>query len=196
MREERLVALDLIGPVARERLEKVLAHARAEMDDRGPSRARARSSRRQHDLGQPAWIVGEPGQDRRDADADVDSGFGQAAHGFESALRSRGAGLRRPPHVLVERRNREEHLHGHTSCGLLQHVDVPDDERPAGHDRERRPGARELVKQARVSRNLPSAGWYGSVAVPRATSSRGQDRRASSRRSTSATFVLTRIERP
>ncbi len=51
-------------------------------------------------------------------------------------------------------------------------------------------------RQARVSRNRPSAGWYGSVAVPSATSSRSHDGRASSRRSTSATFVFTRIERP
>ncbi len=49
---------------------------------------------------------------------------------------------------------------------------------------------------ARVSRKRPSAGWYGSVAVPSATSSRAQDGRASSRRSTSATFVFTRIDRP
>ena len=116
------------------------------MDDRGPRRARARSPRCTHDLGQPARIVGEPGQDRRDADADVDSRFGQAAHGFEPAVRWRRAGLRRPPYVFVERRNREEDLHAHTCCRLLQYVEVPDDERPAGHDRERRPGARELVE--------------------------------------------------
>ena len=56
--------------------------------------------------------------------------------------------------------------------------------------------ASSSTRHARVSRNLPSAGWYGSVAVPSATSSRCHERRASSRRSTSATFDFTRIERP
>ena len=48
----------------------------------------------------------------------------------------------------------------------------------------------------RVSRNRPSAGWYGSVALPMATVSCRQDGRASSRRSTSTTFGLTRIDVP
>jgi hypothetical protein len=50
--------------------------------------------------------------------------------------------------------------------------------------------------QARVSRYRPSAGWYGSVAAPTATCSCFHDGRASSPRRTSATFTLTRIERP
>jgi hypothetical protein len=50
--------------------------------------------------------------------------------------------------------------------------------------------------QARVSRYRPSAGWYGSVAAPTTTPSRCQDGRASSRLSTSATFVLTRMLAP
>ena len=49
---------------------------------------------------------------------------------------------------------------------------------------------------ARVSLYRPSAGWYGSVAAPIATSRRFHDGRASSRRSTSATFTFTRIDRP
>ena len=48
----------------------------------------------------------------------------------------------------------------------------------------------------RVRRKRPSAGWYGSVAVPTTTCSRFHDRRASSRRSTSTRFVLTRIDVP
>ena len=46
--------------------------------------------------------------------------------------------------------------------------------------------------QPRVNRYRPSAGWYGSVAAPMATSSRRQPRRASSARSTSTTLTLTR----
>jgi hypothetical protein len=48
----------------------------------------------------------------------------------------------------------------------------------------------------RVSRKRPSAGWYGSVAVPIATCSRRHERRVSSRVRTSTTFVLTRIDLP
>ena len=48
----------------------------------------------------------------------------------------------------------------------------------------------------RVSRQRPSAGWYGSVAVPTATCSRVHDRRVSSRRRTATRFVLTRIDDP
>ena len=48
----------------------------------------------------------------------------------------------------------------------------------------------------RVNLNRPSAGWYGSVAVPMATCSRRHDRRASSRVRTSTILVLTRIEVP
>ena len=52
------------------------------------------------------------------------------------------------------------------------------------------------TRQARVSLKRPSAGWYGSVAAPIETVSRCHDRRPSSRLSTSAMFVFTRIERP
>ena len=58
-----------------------------------------------------------------------------------------------------------------------------------------RPRARASM-QPRVSRYLPSAGWYGSVAAPIATTSWFQRGLASSRRSTSTTLTLTRIERP
>ena len=56
--------------------------------------------------------------------------------------------------------------------------------------------AKSSSRQARVSLYRPSAGWYGSVAAPIATPSPRQLSRASSRCSTSATFVFTRIERP
>ena len=58
------------------------------------------------------------------------------------------------------------------------------------------PDAASSRMHERVSRNRASAGWYGSVAVPSATSSCFQEGRASSRRSTSATFGLMRIDRP
>ena len=56
--------------------------------------------------------------------------------------------------------------------------------------------SRKASRQPRVTRYRPSAGWYGSVAAPTATCSCSHDERASSRLSTSATFVLTRIDVP
>jgi hypothetical protein len=56
--------------------------------------------------------------------------------------------------------------------------------------------SRKTSRQARVSLYLPSAGWYGSVAAPIATCSCSHDERASSRLSTSATLVFTRIDVP
>ena len=56
--------------------------------------------------------------------------------------------------------------------------------------------AARTSRQARVRRKRPSAGWYGSVAAPIAMLSACHAGRASSRRSTSAMFDLTRIEVP
>ena len=77
-----------------------------------------------------------------------------------------------------------------------EHVDVAHDERAAGDDAERRARRTQRPMQPRVSRYRPSAGWYGSVAAPMATSSRRQPRRASSDRSTSTTLTLTRTFEP
>jgi hypothetical protein len=63
----------------------------------------------------------------------------EPAHCLEPAGRRRSAGLGRPPNLLVERRDREEHLRTSPSSRLLQEVDVAHDERAAGDDRERRP---------------------------------------------------------
>jgi hypothetical protein len=53
--------------------------------------------------------------------------------------------------------------------------------------------SRRTSRQARLSLYRPSAGWYGSVAAPIAIPSDSHDGRDSSLRSTSATFVLTRM---
>ena len=120
----------------------------------------------------------------------------ETADGLEPAGRWGGARLGRPPDALVERRQREEHLHTRPFGRVLQEVDVAHDERTARDDRERRPRSVELDEAGPREPKRPSAGWYGSVAVPSATSSRCHEGRASSRRSTSATFGLMRIERP
>ena len=58
-----------------------------------------------------------------------------------------------------------------------------------------RPTASAVIAP-RVSRKRPSAGWYGSVAVPMATGSCLQDATRELAASTSTMFGLTRIEAP
>ena len=78
-----------------------------------------------------------------------------------------------------------------------EHVDVADDQRPARDDRERVRRGRQHLAGKRASAGIaPRRAGTGSVAVPSATDSPCQVRRASSVRSTSATLTLTRIERP
>ena len=122
---------------------------------------------------------------------------GEPADGLEPARRRRGARLGRPPDALVQRRQREADL---GPCSPPRPRWRTSTSRTTSGPRvtieNGVPLASSSARHARVSRNRPSAGWYGSVAVPSATSSRCHDRRASSRRSTSATFDFTRIERP
>src|SRR4051794_14414239 len=66
---EVLVALELLGPVARKALEEMLARPRAQEEDVAPEMRRARLARGPHDLRQLLRAVGDPGQDRRHADA-------------------------------------------------------------------------------------------------------------------------------
>ena len=196
--EQRLVALDLLGPVARERFEEVLADTRPQVDDTRPDRLarplrglrgrRPRAARR----------VREPGQDRRHADADLDPCVGERADrprggssvapcpARSSARRARpGWGGRRTRSPAPPRRQRREH------------VEVADDERTAGDDRERR-SRRGQLDEARTGQPEPPLGGLVRIgrgaerdllALPRRD---GRARAAS----TSATFGLTRIERP
>src|SRR5437762_1211208 len=62
---ELLVALELLGPVAREALEEVLARARAQEEDVAPEMRRARLARGAHDLRELLGPVGDARQDRR-----------------------------------------------------------------------------------------------------------------------------------
>ncbi len=135
--EQRLVALDLLGPVACERLEEVLPDAGTEVDGARPDRARARVARGADDSLELLLAIREAGKDRRHPHADVDPGVGECAYRAQPARGRRRSWLGRSPDALVECGEGEvdAHLDFTGSCG--EELGVADDERPAGHDRER-----------------------------------------------------------
>ena len=107
VRVQLLVARQLLGPVAREVLEEVLARPGPEEEQVRPDAGRSGLARGAHDLRELLRPVGEPGEDRRHADARVDSGVDELADRAQTLARVRGRRLGLPPDVLVERRDRE-----------------------------------------------------------------------------------------
>ena len=81
-----LVAGALLGPVAGERIEEVLARARAGGGGRSPRCGAPRPARAACDrLGELLGPVREPGQDRRDRDVRADAGVDEPADDLEPA---------------------------------------------------------------------------------------------------------------
>ena len=100
-RVELLVALELLGPVARERLEEVLPRARAR-GRAGSPRCPSRPPRapRLTTVGELLGPVGEPGQDRRHPDARLDAGVDELARAPAAAAAAapcRARSSARPP---------------------------------------------------------------------------------------------------
>ena len=166
------------APASRVRALRGSARGRpAEGGRRSPRSCRAPASRaarttRLELLGR----VGEAGEDRRHADADVDARVGERADRAQTARRRRGPGsvvrqtrsssVGRETYTLTgtSRAAAARTSRSRTTSGPRVTIEngVPDDASSPMH--------------ARVSRNRPSAGWYGSVAVPSATSSRCHER--------------------
>ena len=121
-----------------------------------------------------------PGRRARGAPAGADGAVPCRAR---SAARSRGP---------ASERERDGDV-GHAR-GLGQHVEVTDDHGSTGDDPERSANSPNAWIAPRVRRQRPSAGWYGSVAVPTATCSR---RRTAAQLATEDLdeVVLTRIRR-
>ena len=143
---EEVRALELLRPVACERLEEVLLRPGREIEQVRPDARRARGPRRLDDLGQLLGPVGEPGQDRRHADARLDAGVDErapapAAAGAAAPCRARSSARRRGRASGTEKRDADVGA----PCRLAEHVDVADDQRPAGDDHERRAGAAERL---------------------------------------------------
>ena len=142
---QALVRREQLGPVARERLEEVLAGAGTQVEHVRPDAARARRPRLPDDLGEELRVVGEPRQERCERDPRVDPRVGEDAHRLEPSARRRRAGLGGAPDPLVERRHRERDVHLRADGRLGEDVGVAPRHRPAGDQRERGAGAAELA---------------------------------------------------
>src|SRR5262245_55620139 len=93
VREEPLVALAFLGPVAGQMLEKVLARARAQVHHVGPEMEGARLARGAHHGSQLFGTVGDAGEDGRHAHASPDAGRGERAQGSKPLVGMGRAGL-------------------------------------------------------------------------------------------------------
>ena len=96
--------------------------------------------------------VGDPGEDRRHADAGLDPGVDELLQRLEPLARVRGRRLGLAPDLVVERRDRERHRDVGAAGGLDEDVDVADDHRAARDDAERVAGLGSASRQARVRR--------------------------------------------
>ena len=158
-REQRLVALDLLGPVARERFEEVLADSGPQVHDARPDRSRTRCARGARRPPSSCSGASErPGRIGATADSDLDSRARRAC----ARPRAGSSGGAVPGSVVRQTRSSrvgsgEAHLGARPPSGFLQHVDVADDERAAGDDRERRP-ARVELGEARARQPEPPLG--------------------------------------
>src|SRR5438445_469812 len=132
IRVEALVALQLLGPVAGEVRQKVLAGAGLQIEEVRPYARRAGLSGGTYHLGQLLGPVGEAGEDRRHTDAGLDPRVDQALERPKALAGRRCARLGPAPDLGIERRDREADRDVCAACGLLEDVEVADDHRPAG----------------------------------------------------------------
>src|SRR3984893_7185293 len=132
-----LIAGEEFRPVAGEAGEEVLARSGAEVEEVGPDAGRAGLAGCAHDVGEESRPVRESRQDRRHPDTGRDAGVDERLQRAQTLAGRRGARLGRPPDPVVERGDRERDGDARAACGLLQDVDVADDERPAGDDPKR-----------------------------------------------------------
>ena len=151
------MALELLGPVAREAVEEVLPRARPQEEDVRPDAARAGLARPADDLGELLGPIRDPGEDRRHPDRRAHAGFHEPLQRAEPLTWRRGAGLRLPPDLLVERRNRERDGDLGAPSRLDEHVDVADDHRAAGDDAERVRRVRQRL-ETRASQSVAALG--------------------------------------
>ncbi len=136
---DRLILGEKLRPVAGEVLEEVLARAGPEVEDVRPDGRRPRVASGAHHLGHERGPVGQPGQDRRQADARLDPGIDERAQRPQPLSGRRRAGLGAAPDLPVERRDREGHRDLRPTGGPGQDVHVAYDHRPAGDQGDRRP---------------------------------------------------------
>ena len=95
-----------------------------------------------------AGRIGQARQDRSERDARGDAGIGQDSDGAESLAGRGDTRLEAGGHPVVHRRDADADGDGRAPGGFGEHVDVADDERPAGDDREGRASLREGLDAA------------------------------------------------
>src|SRR5580765_2964651 len=94
---ELLVPRQLLGPVTRQVFEEVLARSGPQVEQVRPDPGGARGARGSHDLGELLGPVGEPGKDRRHANAGVDPRVDELAERAQTLAWMRGRRLGVPP---------------------------------------------------------------------------------------------------
>ena len=146
---EVLVPLDEVGVGVREPRQELLTHAGAQVQQDRRDVGRPRVDRRRDDLPELARVVGDAGQDRRHQHAARDAGLVQRPNGFDPLSRVRGAGLARAPGGLVEGPDREGRGDVGHARGFDQRLEVTQDQRALGQDRERVPVVGERPDDSR-----------------------------------------------
>src|SRR6185503_15438337 len=125
-------------PLALEHLEEVLARAWTQIQNVRPGVRRSRLARRSEDRGEVAWRIGQAGEHRCEGHSRGDARLGEGAYGPQTLPRRRDAGLQPAAEGRVERRDADADPDVRASRGIGEHVNVADDERPAGDQADRR----------------------------------------------------------
>src|SRR5207237_7725589 len=103
------VPLDELWKIALEKVHEMLLGSRLEVDDVAPDVAGARRRRGPDGCLQLLRRVGEPGQDRRHADARLDAGLDERFQDLEAFIGRRRAGLGLRPDLAIDRWDAEGH---------------------------------------------------------------------------------------
>ena len=134
---QALVLGEQLRPVAPEALEEVLARSGLKVEDVRPDAACAGLAGGAHDLGELLGPVGDAGEDRRHPHRRPDPRADELLEGTQALPWRGGSGLGEPPDLDVESRHREGDRDLGAASGVGEHVEVPDDHRPAGDEPER-----------------------------------------------------------
>ena len=193
-----LVPLELLRPVPGERLEEVLARAGTQVEQVRPDARGAGLARGPDDLGELLGPVGEPGKDRRHADARLDAGVDERRQSARRRWRGGavpGSVVRQTSASSVGTENVTETVArraASASTSTSRTISGPrvmienGCRRPAEHlDARPRQPVSALGRLVRIGRGADRDRLAAARTAARARAA-----------STSATFTLTRIERP
>ena len=120
----------------------------AQVEDVRPGVDRARLPCGGEDGREVAGRIGQARQDRSERDPRGDAGIGQDPDGAEPLAGRGDARLEAGGHPVVHRRDADADRDGRSPRGFGEHIDIANDERSAGDDREGRAGLRESLDAA------------------------------------------------